>query len=261
MDLWTDDEALVHRIRKLKELNPVSVYIKNDHNIYVGMHESMEDIKIGQISHICGHQDKLGCELNHAEKLNILMDELATRAIDEFDQSEVEWDSKMGPILEIDGSTITNKEGMHLSIAAEKDEFKLWQREKLKLRRSEFSKIDWHVQHEAMAGCNRSANRFAVRFTRHWLPSGKRLKMNSLNDDDRCPLCSAPGERSTHFLRCKHRSMEKSFTDVLSKIRTKMCMQKASMTVTGSNLENLILWRRGEKKESKIGRSNKNEIG
>jgi hypothetical protein len=68
---------------------------------------------------------------------------------------------------------------MLLSIAVEREEFELWQRQKLKLKQSEYTKIYWEVHHEAVAASNKNSNRFAVRFTYHWLPSGKRLKMNS----------------------------------------------------------------------------------
>lgn len=83
MSIWTDNEALVRRLRKLKEFDPVSAYTKNDHDIYVGMHEAINQIEIDQIGHVQGHQDKSGRELNHVEKMNILADELAkTRAME-----------------------------------------------------------------------------------------------------------------------------------------------------------------------------------
>ena len=166
----------------------------------------------------------------------------------------------MGPILEIDGVTITKKEGMKLSIVAKRKEFELWQRQKLGMKRSEYTKIDWDSQHAVMAACNKNANRFAVRYTYHWLPSGKRIKMNNPNEDDRCPLCGEISERSSHFLRCKHRAMEKTFADMTKNIRNVMYENKASMITTGKILENLVLWRKGEK-EVKVGRGEQNKIG
>ena len=109
MALWTDNESLVQRMRKLQEFDPISAYAKNDHDLYIGIRDSLSQIEISGISHIRGHQDKEGRELNHVEKLNVLADELATRAVKESEESQVEWNRDMGPILEIDGVTITKK--------------------------------------------------------------------------------------------------------------------------------------------------------
>jgi hypothetical protein len=54
-----------------------------------------------------GHQDISGQELNHIKKLNVLADELAMRAIKEFDSSKLEWNSEIGPIPKIDGAPIS----------------------------------------------------------------------------------------------------------------------------------------------------------
>lgn len=61
------------------------------------------------------------------------------------DPSDLECNSEIGPILEIGGAPITNKEGMLLSIAAKREEFEIWQREKLMLKCSDFMRIDWEV--------------------------------------------------------------------------------------------------------------------
>lgn len=37
-------------------------------------------------------------------KMNVLADKLATRATEEFDSSDLEWNFEIGPILEIDGA-------------------------------------------------------------------------------------------------------------------------------------------------------------
>jgi hypothetical protein len=110
-------------LRKLNEFDAVSAYTKNYHDIYVGMHEAINQIEIDQIGQVHGHQDKSGQELNHIKKLNVLADELAMRAIKEFDSSKLEWNSEIGPIPKIDGAPITNKEEMLLSIAVEREEF------------------------------------------------------------------------------------------------------------------------------------------
>jgi hypothetical protein len=44
-------------------------------------------------------------------------------------------------------------------------------------------------------------------------------------------------------------------------IQTTMYMKKASMIMMGKILENITLWREGEKKEVKIGRGDQNKIG
>lgn len=111
---------------------------------------------------------------------------------------------------------------MILSIAAKRDDFEVWQREKLMLKCSDCTKIDWEAQHEAMSARIKNTHQFVVRFTYHWLPSGKRLKMNSPNEDNRCPLCGEPGEISSHFLWCKHRMMEKTFAEMIKTLQTKM---------------------------------------
>lgn len=65
--------------------------------------------------------------------------------------NEPQWHEMLEPMLKIDGKTITRKEGMMLCIAAESEELHEWQREKLKLSRSDYRKIDWAAQHAALA--------------------------------------------------------------------------------------------------------------
>lgn len=96
-------------MKKLNDFNPISVYAKNDHNLYVGISESINQIDVNEISHVRGHQDKEGHELTHIKKLNVLVDKLETRAIEELDVCQLEWNPEIGPILEIDGISIAKK--------------------------------------------------------------------------------------------------------------------------------------------------------
>lgn len=119
----------------------------------------------------------------------------------------------MGPMLIIAGTTITNKKGMHLSAAVEREEFEWWQRKKLGMSRSAYLNIDYESQHKVMATCDINAHRFAIRDTYHWLPSCRRLKINIQLEDDRCPLCGMPDGKSSHFIKFKYHTMEKAFGD------------------------------------------------
>lgn len=61
----------------------------------------------------------------------------------------------------------------------------------------------------------KNLHRFAMRYAYHWLPSEQRLKRNNQLEDDGCPLCGQPDEKSSHFIKCKHRAMEKGFGDAI----------------------------------------------
>lgn len=77
---------------------------------------------IEEIGYMKGHQDLTGKTLSTMEKLNVIMDKLATKAISEAKCSELEWHKMLVPMLKIDGKTITRKKGLMLSIAAENEE-------------------------------------------------------------------------------------------------------------------------------------------
>lgn len=103
---------------------------------------------------------------------------------------------------------------MTLSIAAERDELREWQHEKLRFTKNEFNKIDWEAQHCPLSTMLTNSHRFAIRFIYHWLPAWKCKKFNNKLVDLRCSICGAENEGSSHFLVCKHRAMEKSFGDL-----------------------------------------------
>lgn len=63
---------------------------KNDNDLYMGIHKAMNHIEISEIGHIRSHRVKAGVESNHIEKLNILADKLALKAIEELEASELE---------------------------------------------------------------------------------------------------------------------------------------------------------------------------
>lgn len=81
--MWTDNEALVRRMKKLLEYNPISAYTKNDPDLYVGMREAVKELEVREAGHVKGHQDRMGRALSVVEKLNVLADKLTTRAVEE----------------------------------------------------------------------------------------------------------------------------------------------------------------------------------
>lgn len=119
------------------------------------------------------------------------------------------------PMLKFEEKIITRKEGDMLSMAAEIKELHEWQRKKLQMSRCEYAKIDWEAQHTALAKLPQNMHRFAVRFVYHWLPPGKRIKMNNQLDEDKCPLCGKADEASSHFFPCRHKARQKSFRDII----------------------------------------------
>lgn len=92
---------------------------------------------------------RLAKALSTIEKLNVLADKLASKAISEKKCEELQWNMILGPLLKIKGKLITRKESAALSAAAEINERHKWQSEKLKMSRSEYSQIDWDAQHAA----------------------------------------------------------------------------------------------------------------
>lgn len=222
-------------MKKMLECDPVVAYIKNDPEIYSDLCDTSNQLEGIEYSNVRGHQDQTARELTFVEKMN----NLATKAVAEAEMQNPEWNRNTGPMLKIRGILVMNKEGMNLSIAAERSEFKIWQVQKLEISKSTYNKIVWRSQHKAMAAWKMNANRFAVRFTYHWLPSGRQMKMNNPHNNVRCPLCSVHDETSSHFLRCQHCTMDKSFVDMIVNIHDAMQAKSASMPVTRRILENL----------------------
>lgn len=65
--------------------------------------------------------------------MNIMADNGASKAVAELELLKPEWSNDTGPMLETRGRPITNKEGINLSIAAERNEFEIWKMEQLSL--------------------------------------------------------------------------------------------------------------------------------
>lgn len=76
--------------------------------------------------------------MNHAKKPNALADKLATRAIEESDARQLKW--KSAQFLKLMAFQLQEK-GMLLSIAVEREEFELWQRQKLGLKHCKIQKL------------------------------------------------------------------------------------------------------------------------
>ena len=58
VSVCTDNEALVRRIKKLIDFDPVSAYTKNYPNLYVGICEALNQLEIVEIGHVRSHQDQ-----------------------------------------------------------------------------------------------------------------------------------------------------------------------------------------------------------
>lgn len=66
---------------------------------------------IEEVGHVKGHQDSTGKVLSTVEKLNVIADKLAMKAISEARCRELEWDKSLVPMLKIDGKVIIEKRG------------------------------------------------------------------------------------------------------------------------------------------------------
>lgn len=179
------------------------------------------------------------------EKLNMIADQLATNAVRSAKISEQQWCPEITTMLRMRGEIITKFEGRILSIAAKENEFHIWQRERLCNSKNEYSKIDWEAQHLALSEIPTNLHRFALRFIYHWLPSGRRKKINNQLEDDWCPLCGESSERSSHFLRCKNHAMAQSFKNLTSGIRDVFAAEEARMAPASRILAGLNELRAG----------------
>lgn len=79
--IWTDNEALVVRMKRMIEYDPISTNLKNDPDLYCGLQKLANQIEIKDVEHVKGHQDKTGRALSMVEKRNGLADKLASKAI------------------------------------------------------------------------------------------------------------------------------------------------------------------------------------
>ena len=80
-DIWTDNESLVKRMNKFQEYDPVAAYIKNDPDLYSGLRNAANKLNVIQYGHVRGHQDRCGRKLTFVEKMNIMADNLASKAV------------------------------------------------------------------------------------------------------------------------------------------------------------------------------------
>lgn len=107
--MWTDNEVLVRIRKKFLEDNPISAYMKNDPGLYVGMREASKELEVLDVSLVECHQDRTGRVLSAMDKLNVLADKLATKAVGESQIEDPERTKEIGPMLIIVGTPITNK--------------------------------------------------------------------------------------------------------------------------------------------------------
>jgi hypothetical protein len=243
VDLHTDNQALVNRIMKLKQYDPSNALLRNDYDAYWIIRKARKTVEISDVRHVRGHQDRTGKSLSFIEQLNVIADELATKAVEGAKIEEPGWSHESPPTLKIRGKTVTKREGLMLSISAERDEFEEWQKEKLKMSARQYKQIEWQSQHRALTSMPQHLHRFAIRYIYHWLPSGRRKKINYHAEDDRCPLCGKDDEKSSHFLRCGHNAMKKTFKDLLGNLRTLFTEEKVAMAPASKILARLNEWR------------------
>ena len=109
---------------------------KNDPDLFLGLRDAANKLNVTQYGHVRGHQDCCGRKLTFVENMNIMADNLASKAVSESELLQPEWSQETGPMLVIRGQPIMNKEGINLCIAAERNEFEIWQMRKLALSRS-----------------------------------------------------------------------------------------------------------------------------
>lgn len=149
--IWSDNSALIRRMSKMIEFDPVAAYLKSDPDLYCGIRNVAGKLWIEEIGHFKGHQDQAGRILSNIEKFNVIADKLTIRAVYEENSEEPEWNPLFGTMLKIAGKTITRKEGLQSVIAAEVSDLHEWQRRALNKTRVEYKKIDWTTQHATIA--------------------------------------------------------------------------------------------------------------
>lgn len=112
----TDNTSLVRRIKLMKEIDPIGAHIRNDHHAYNIVRDTSQNVMINDV---CEHQDCTAKVLIPIEKMNVIDDQLATKAVRSAEISEQQWCPKITPMLRIRGKIITKFEGRMLSIAVE----------------------------------------------------------------------------------------------------------------------------------------------
>lgn len=127
VDLHTDNQALVNRIVKLIQYDPNNALLRNDYDAYWIIRKARKTVAIQEIRHMRGHQDRTVKDLSFMEKLNVIADDLATKAVKRVRIEEASWSTESPPTLKIRGIVITKREGLMPSISAERDEFEKWQ--------------------------------------------------------------------------------------------------------------------------------------
>jgi hypothetical protein len=140
--LRSDNSGLVSRVQELLNNDPTAAYLRNDHHLYCLMRDSIDKLNVIEVIHVRGHQDRERRTLTTTEKLNIAADKLATKAVKDSTIEEPSWTEEITPVLVIRGKTITKREELMLSIAAEREEFEIWQSEKLRMNRKKFNEVD-----------------------------------------------------------------------------------------------------------------------
>ena len=126
----------------MRECDPIAANLRDDPDTYCGIRNAMKNLEVIEFVHVKGHQDETGTYISTIEKLNVMADKLASKAVKEARSEDVAWHETLGPILKIDGKVITKNEGIMLCIAAEEEEFHAWQMKKLEMRARTYKKID-----------------------------------------------------------------------------------------------------------------------
>ena len=87
----------------MRECDPIAANLRNDPDTYCGIRNAMKNLEVIEFGHVKGHQDETGQTLSTIEKLNVMADKLASKAVKEARSEDVACHETLGPILKIDG--------------------------------------------------------------------------------------------------------------------------------------------------------------
>lgn len=59
VSLWLDNEALVRRVQKMIEGDPIAAFKKNDPDVYCRIKDVVQELELMDVSHMHGHPDNV----------------------------------------------------------------------------------------------------------------------------------------------------------------------------------------------------------
>ena len=202
--------------------------------------------------HIKGHQDDLKMidELDRWAIINIEMDLRAKNCWHENSRTGryVKYTVPKGMWkVSILGNRISNHFGEYVRESIEGEAIAdYWINDKKRFTEEGYFQVDWDACKMAMRKSKVTRRHWVTKFESGWCATGKMMKKWNYRLVDNCPRCGAPGESTTHILKCRAASAEIQWGKSMMELSKWLEENNTCPDISKFLVQALDQWRSGE---------------